>query len=96
MLRRLFVLALFGVVAEASSWSLAPLISGRAYACLAVFHYPAEALRFGLFRTLENHPSPLDNALMMLVFFGEAALQWCLILLVGQFLVGRCARNRKS
>ena len=80
------------VVAEALTWVLASMTAGTAsdgivYRFCAGFHGPPEAVRFCLFRTIENHPTSLENIGMMLTFFGTACLQWFCIFILGFIIV---------
>jgi len=76
------------VVAEAFTCVLAGITArtasaGAVYRFCAGFHEAAEAVRFFLFRGIENHPTPIQDITMMIAFFGTALLQWFFIFLLG-------------
>jgi hypothetical protein len=89
----------FAVIAEALSWAAAGVSArfageGLVYRFCAGFHGPADALRFHLFRDVENHPAFADDIAMRFVFFGAALLQWLLIFLAGFVLLRLFIRKR--
>jgi hypothetical protein len=91
-LKLLILASGFAVIVEALTWTAASVTArfsseGLVYRFCAGFHQPAEALRFFLFRDVENHPAFADNLAMLFVFFGAALLQWFLIFLVSLALL---------
>jgi hypothetical protein len=106
-LKLLILASGFAVIVEALTWTAASVTArfsseGLVYRFCAGFHQPAEALRFFLFRDVENHPAFADNLAMLFVFFGAALLQWFLIFLVSLALIdwrrtpGRATRTTEA
>ncbi len=60
---------------------------GMLYRACAVFHGPAEAIRQYAFHNIENHPTQLEELVMMSVFFGVALVQWFLLFSLTSLLV---------
>lgn len=82
------VALVFSVIAETLCWAGVCVTARFAseslvYRFCAGFHQPAEALRFFLFRDVENHPAFADDITMLFIFFSTGLLQWFLIFLAG-------------
>jgi len=102
----LALLAIGGsVVAEALASVLICIASrgaseGLVYRFCAWFHGPAEAVRFFFFSRVENHPNLLEDAAMMVAFFGTALLQWFLIFILvlglARLSLNHCDARRTS
>ena len=82
--RAVLSVVLCSVVAEMLMWALLGMTArtnsyGRVYKISAAFHEPAEAVRFYLFRTVENHASAVGEIAMMLILFCVALIEWLFI-----------------
>jgi hypothetical protein len=82
----------YSVIAEGLAWFLVSITArtasdGVVFRFCVWFHGAGDALRFYLFRSIENHPTPVQEIAMMFSFFGVALLQWFLIFLLGFALV---------
>ncbi len=82
-LKTVLIAAGCSVIAEGLTWVLVIVTDPASvfYRVCAGFHRPAEALRFFLFEGVENHPTFMENIVMVSVFFGAVLFQWfCTIL----------------